>query len=375
MSAGARSNGTDRDRMTGYFIHPFDDDRFIAGNATAGLEIIEDLPDVDAIVAPIGGGGLLAGIAASVRALNPNVRVYAAEPETAAPLSASLAAGRPVAFDDWRASFVDGAGGKSVLETMWPLLSRPRRIDRRVARRCRRRDEAGRRARPRHRGRRRRGARSPPPSAAGAGGGKVVAVVSGGNIDLARFASLVGACDAARHPSSLMNRFASLAPFPRGSRGSTSSPSTSGGAGIRAREVFRRLDYPLWRTTAHNPVRMLRTIPASTLDAAAADPEFLRVYDRAIDGARRRARPRTTPGGRARCPHLTGQRSPTSPLSSRSTSRCRSTRAGSACWPAITARKPATSACRSSASGSCIRRATSTSTSRLRAGRKRATSG
>ena len=60
------------DRMTGYFIHPFDDDRFIAGNATAGLEIMEDLPDVDAVVAPIGGGGLLAGVAASVRALNPN---------------------------------------------------------------------------------------------------------------------------------------------------------------------------------------------------------------------------------------------------------------------------------------------------------------
>ena len=81
------------DRMTGHFVHPFDDDRFIAGNATAGLEILEDLPDVDAIVAPLGGGGLLAGIAAAVRELKPDTRVYAAEPETAAPLSASLAAG------------------------------------------------------------------------------------------------------------------------------------------------------------------------------------------------------------------------------------------------------------------------------------------
>src|SRR5438067_9707017 len=111
------------DRMTGHFVHPFDDDRFIAGNGTAGLEILEDLPDVDAIVAPVGGGGLLSGIAAAVRELKPATRIYAAEPETAAPLSASLAAGRAVYFDNWSASFVDGAGGKSVLATMWPLLS------------------------------------------------------------------------------------------------------------------------------------------------------------------------------------------------------------------------------------------------------------
>ena len=144
------------DRMTGYFVHPFDDDRFIAGNATAGLEILEDLPDVDAIVAPLGGGGLLAGIAAGVRALKPDTRVYAAEPETAAPLAASLAAGRPVYFDDWRASFVDGAGGKSVLATMWPLLrglagSIVVSLDEVAAR-----DEAGGRARARDRRRRRR---------------------------------------------------------------------------------------------------------------------------------------------------------------------------------------------------------------------------
>src|SRR4051812_37995332 len=99
-------------RMIGHFVHPFDDDRFIAGNATAGLEILEDLPDVAAIVAPLGGGGLLAGLAAAMRELKPDTRVYAAEPETAAPLAASLAAGRPLYFDDWKASFVDGAGGK-----------------------------------------------------------------------------------------------------------------------------------------------------------------------------------------------------------------------------------------------------------------------
>src|SRR5947199_8303062 len=95
-------------RMTGHFVHPFDDDRFIAGNATIGLEIIEDLPDVEAIVAPIGGGGLLAGITAAVHAVKPDTRIYAAEPETAAPPAASLAAGRPLYFDNWTASFVDG---------------------------------------------------------------------------------------------------------------------------------------------------------------------------------------------------------------------------------------------------------------------------
>ena len=102
--------------MTGTFVHPFDDDRFIAGNGTVALEILEDLPDVDAIVAPLGGGGLLAGIAAAVARCRPATRIFAAEPETAAPLAASLAAGRPVYFDGWSASFVDGAGGKSVLD-------------------------------------------------------------------------------------------------------------------------------------------------------------------------------------------------------------------------------------------------------------------
>src|SRR5206468_6017317 len=94
------------DRMTGHFVHPFDDDRFIAGNGTAGLEILEDLPDVDAIVAPLGGGGLLSGIAAAVAGIKPDTRIYAAEPETAAPLSASIAAGRPIYFEGWKASFV-----------------------------------------------------------------------------------------------------------------------------------------------------------------------------------------------------------------------------------------------------------------------------
>ncbi len=181
------------DRMTGYFVHPFDDDRFIAGNATAALEILEDVPDVDAIVAPIGGGGLLGGIAAAMRELKPDTRVYAAEPETAAPLAASLAAGRPIYFDNWTASFVDGAGGKSVLPTMWPLLSQisgsivvsldeVARAMKIVAERARVIAEGA------------AGCAVAAALSGRAGAGTVVAVVSGGNIDLARFAALVGAC-------------------------------------------------------------------------------------------------------------------------------------------------------------------------------------
>lgn len=181
------------DRMTGYFVHPFDDDRFIAGNATVGLEIIDDLPDVDAIVAPLGGGGLLAGVSAAVKELKPSTAIYAAEPETAAPLASSLAAGRPVYFDGWRASFVDGAGGKSVLSTMWPLLAglagsivvtldEAARAMALVAERAHVIAEGA-------------AACAVAGALTGrAGSGKVVAVVSGGNIDLARFAALVGAC-------------------------------------------------------------------------------------------------------------------------------------------------------------------------------------
>jgi threonine dehydratase len=186
------------DRMTGHFIHPFDDDQFIAGNATLALEILEDLPDVDAIVAPLGGGGLLAGIATAIRELKPDTRIYAAEPETAAPLAASLAAGRPVYFDNWQASFVDGAGGKSVLPTMWPLLStlsgslvvsltEVAQAMKLVAERTHIIAEGAAACAI-------AAALSGRASRAPGGGGKVVAVVSGGNIDLAKFAALVGAC-------------------------------------------------------------------------------------------------------------------------------------------------------------------------------------
>jgi threonine dehydratase len=184
-------------RMTGHFVHPFDDDDFISGNGTAGLEIVEDLPDVDAVVAAVGGGGLLAGIGVALRALRPPARIYAAEPETAAPLKRSLETGRASRFDEWQASFVDGAGGKTVLDTMWPLLREyvhdsivvslddTARAMRLVAERARVIAEGAAACAV---------AAAVSPAMASRGHQKVVAVVSGGNVDLARFAQLVGAC-------------------------------------------------------------------------------------------------------------------------------------------------------------------------------------
>lgn len=180
-------------RMRGHFVHPFDDDDFIAGNATAGLEILEDLPDVDAVVAALGGGGLLAGVASAIKAKNPRVKIFAAEPETAAPLSLSLQRGEPSRFEGWKPSFVDGAGGKSVLPSMWPLLKNL--VDgaivmplddiaaamRKTAERVHVVAEGA-------------GATAIAAALSGqAGTGKVVAVVSGGNIDLSRFSELVTA--------------------------------------------------------------------------------------------------------------------------------------------------------------------------------------
>jgi threonine dehydratase len=178
-------------RMKGTFVHPFDDDAFISGNGTAGLEIVEDLPEVDAVVAAVGGGGLLAGVGTAVAALRPGVRIYAAEPETAAPLTASFEAGRAASFPGWRASFVDGAGGRSVLPGMWPLLrdlvtgtivvplDAVKGAMRIVAQRARVIAE---------------GAAACAVAGAlsgNAGGGRIVVIVSGGNIDLATFAELV----------------------------------------------------------------------------------------------------------------------------------------------------------------------------------------
>jgi len=178
----------------GAFVHPFDDDDFIAGNATAGLEILEDLPDVTAIVAGFGGGGLSCGIASAMAALKPDVKVFAAEPETAAPLHLSFIKGSAQKFSDWKTSFVDGCGGKTVLPTMWTLASRllagsivvsleeTRRAMLLVAARnhiiC---EGAAACA----------VAAGLTGKAASGGSSKIVCVVSGGNIDLSKFSELV----------------------------------------------------------------------------------------------------------------------------------------------------------------------------------------
>ncbi len=180
-------------RMRGRFVHPFDDDDFISGNGTIGLEIMEDLPDTDAIVAPLGGGGLLAGIGVAVKALRPETQVYAAEPETAAPLFVSLQAGQASRFEGWQPSFVDGAGGKSVLTSMWPLLrtwvddsvvvtlDQAARAMRFVAERVHVIAEGAAACAV---------AAALSDTLAARGHRKIVAVVSGGNIDLGRFSEL-----------------------------------------------------------------------------------------------------------------------------------------------------------------------------------------
>src|SRR5216110_3153098 len=97
----------------GTFVHPFDDHNFIAGHATMGLEILEDAPDTAAVIAAIGGGGLITGVGSALKAVNPAIKVWGAEPETAAPAALSFDMGSPQVFKDWKPSFVDGAGGQS----------------------------------------------------------------------------------------------------------------------------------------------------------------------------------------------------------------------------------------------------------------------
>jgi len=108
--------------VEGTFIHPFDDHNFIAGNATLGLEILEDLPNVKAVIAAIGGGGLISGIGSAIRQLAPQVKILGAEPETAAPGALSFEKNSPQEFTAWQASFVDGAGGKSIFPRMWERM-------------------------------------------------------------------------------------------------------------------------------------------------------------------------------------------------------------------------------------------------------------
>jgi threonine dehydratase len=173
------------------FIHAFDDPDVMAGNGTIALELLEDLPDLDAVVIPWGGGGLSCGIAAVLRILAPQVRIYAAEVETAAPLAASLAAGEPRTVD-YKPSFVDGIGSKTVFPNMFEharkllngslvvTLEEAAQAMKLVAERNRVIVE---------------GASACAVAAAlsgRAGSGKVVAIVSGGNIDLDKFTQLIG---------------------------------------------------------------------------------------------------------------------------------------------------------------------------------------
>jgi threonine dehydratase len=108
--------------IDGVFVHPVSDPAVVAGNGTIGLEIVDDLPDVETVLVPFGGGGLSCGIATAVRALRPNARVIGCEVATSTPLTAALAAGEPTRVTR-TPSFVDGIGGMGVLAEMWPLVS------------------------------------------------------------------------------------------------------------------------------------------------------------------------------------------------------------------------------------------------------------
>jgi threonine dehydratase len=177
--------------IEGTFVHPFDDHNFIAGHGTMGLEILEDAPDVTAVIAAIGGGGLITGVGSAIKALKPDVRIYGAEPDTAAPAALSFKAGSPQAFKDWQPSFVDGAGGQSVFPRMWERmtavadgfivvsLDETKRALKLMAEKARVISE---------------GAGALPLAAAltgQAGRGQIVAIVSGGNIDLKKFSELI----------------------------------------------------------------------------------------------------------------------------------------------------------------------------------------
>ena len=177
----------------GTFVHPFDDHQFITGHATMGLEILEDAPDTAAVIGAIGGGGLITGVGSVLKALQPESQVFGAEPETAAPAALSFAQGSPQVFTEWKATFVDGAGGKSLFPRMWqrmrPVvdgvivvsLEETKRAMRLMAEKARVIAE---------------GAGALPLAAAltgKAGQGPIVAIVSGGNIDLKQFFELVGA--------------------------------------------------------------------------------------------------------------------------------------------------------------------------------------
>lgn len=179
--------------VEGTFVHPFDDHNFLAGNATMGLEILEDAPDVAAVIGGIGGGGLVVALASALKALKPEVKVLGAEPATAAPAALSFESGTAREFDKWEYSFVDGAGGKSMFPRMWQRmkdivdgsivvsLEETKGAMRLMAEKSRIIAE---------------GAGALPLAAAltgKAGPGPIVAIVSGGNIDLKKFCEIVNA--------------------------------------------------------------------------------------------------------------------------------------------------------------------------------------
>jgi threonine dehydratase len=177
--------------MEGLFIHAFSDPDVMAGNGTIGLEILEDLPDVNSVVIPYGGGGLSCGVASTLRALNPKIKLYACEVETAAPLAASLNTGEPVVVNH-TPSFVDGIGAHFVFPEMFSLahqlldgslVTSLEGVASAIKIMAERNHVIA------------EGAGATPVAAALAGlagAGKIVCVVSGGNIDAAKLAKILG---------------------------------------------------------------------------------------------------------------------------------------------------------------------------------------
>lgn len=177
--------------MKGFFIHPVVEPAVIAGHGTIGLEILEQLPDLDAVIIPFGGGALSSGIASAVRALKPGVKIYAAEVDTAAALAPSLAAGRPVEVE-YESTFVDGMGAPRLIPEMWPLVSSL--LDGSIVVSLRDIADAIRLLVERNRVVA-EGAGAAPVAAAltgRAGQGKVVCIVSGGNIDTDKLVKILG---------------------------------------------------------------------------------------------------------------------------------------------------------------------------------------
>ncbi len=181
--------------VEGTFVHPFDDHNFIAGHGTLGLEILEDAPDTVAVIAAVGGGGLITGIGSAIKSLQPEIKIWSAEPETAAPTARSFAVGSAQVFPGWKASFVDGAGGPRIFPRMWqrmkPLvdgcivvtLEQTKQAMRLMAEKARVISEGA-------------GALSLAAALTGkAGQGPIVAIVSGGNVDLNVFCEILASTE------------------------------------------------------------------------------------------------------------------------------------------------------------------------------------